>query len=68
MEAEKRDPGNEVAVTIRHLSYSGLNRQLDLLYHFVNQFPPRKVTRSLVGVHFSAGAAEVVDVTLKCAL
>ena len=59
---------NQSPVTIRHLSYSGLNRQLDLLYHFVSQFPPRKVMRSLVGVHFSAGAAEVVDAPLKCAL
>ena len=43
---------NQSPVTIRHLSYSGLNRQLDLLYHFVSQFPPRKV-KSLVGVaHF----------------
>ena len=44
---------NQSPVTIRHLSYSGLNRQLDLLYLFVSQFPPRKVMKSLVGVaHF----------------
>ena len=44
---------NQSPVTLRPLSYSGLNRQLDLLYHFVSQFPPRKVMKSLVGVaHF----------------
>ena len=44
---------NQSLVTIHHLSYSGLNRQLHLLYHFVSQFPPRKVMKSLVGVaHF----------------
>jgi len=56
---------NQSPVTIRHLSYSGLNRQLDLLYHFVSQFPPRKVMRSLLGVHFWVGAAEVVDAPLN---
>ena len=57
---------NQSPVTIRHLRYSGLNRQLDLLHHFVSQFPPRKVMRSLVGVHFWVGAAEVVDAPLNC--
>ena len=57
---------NESPVTIPHFSYSGLNRQLDLLYHLVRQFPPRKVMRSLVGVYFWMGAAEVVDAPLNC--
>ena len=47
-------------MTIRNLSYSCLNRHLDLLHHFASQFPPRKVT-----AHFYAGAAEVVDTTLQ---
>ena len=57
---------NQSPVTIRHWSYSGLNRQLDLLYHFVSPYPPRNVMRSLVGVHFSVRAAEVVDAPLNC--
>ena len=56
---------NRSPVTIRHLGYSGLNRQLDLLHHFASQFQPRKVMRSLVAAHFLAGAAEVVDTPLN---
>ena len=51
---------------ILDLSYSGVNRQLDLLHHFASQFRPRKVMRSLVASHFLAGAAEVVDAPLNC--
>ena len=40
---------------IHYLSYSGLNRQLDLLHHFAGQFQPQKVMRSLVAAHFLAG-------------
>ena len=46
---------NQSPVMIRHLSYSGLNQQLNLLYHFVSQFLPRKVIRSLVGCTFLNG-------------
>ena len=56
---------NRPPVTIRHLSYSGLNRQLDLLHHFASQFQPRKVMRSLVAAYFLAGDAEVVDTPLN---
>ena len=56
---------NRSPVTIRHLGYSGLNRQLDLLHHFASQFQPRKVMRSLVAANFLAGAAEVVDTPLN---
>ena len=45
---------NRSPVTIRHLGYSGLNRQLDLLHHFASQFQPRKVMRSIVSPHFLA--------------
>ena len=57
---------NQSLVTIRHLSYSGLNRHLDALYHFVSQFLPWKVIRSLFRVHFWVGTAEVVDTPLNC--
>ena len=49
-----------------YISYSDLNRQLDLLHHFASQFRPRKVMRSLVASHFLAGAAAVVDAPLNC--
>ena len=47
--------------SVRHLSYSSLNRQLDLPYHLASQFRPRKAMRSLVVAHFLTEAAEVVD-------
>ena len=56
----------QTPVRILHLSYSGLNRQLCLPYHFASQFRPPKVIRSLVASHFLAGAAEVVDAPLNC--
>ena len=53
------------------LKLLGLEPTLDLLHHFASQFRPRKVMRSLVALHFLAGAAEVVDAPLNwpmCAL
>ena len=41
-------------MTIRHLSYSGLNRQLDLPHHFASQFQPRKV---MSGILMASGMA-----------